>query len=169
MAASPATLGYLLLWGLIATVAMTTILQASLGLHLSRMSLPFLVGAFFTGDRQWALIVGYIVYTVGGWAFAFFYFLIFASVRIYTWWFGGLCGFLHGAMLLVFALPVLPVVHPRMASEYHGVTNVRQLEPPGFMGLNYGSGTPIATLLAQVVYGLALGGFLQLQQAHGGH
>jgi hypothetical protein len=161
------TLAYLILWGLIATVAMTTVLQASLGLHFTRMSLPFLVGAFFTADRQWALLVGFAVYTVGGWLFAFFYFALFASVKIYTWWFGALCGLLHGAILLVFALPLLPTIHPRMASEYHGVTLRRQLEPPGFMGLNYGRGTPITTLLGQTLYGATLGAFLQLQQSHG--
>jgi hypothetical protein len=167
MFAGPATLAYLILWGLIATVAMTTVLQASLGLHLTRMSLPFLVGAFFTDDRQWALLVGFVVYTIGGWLFAFFYFFVFASVQIYTWWFGALCGALHGAILVVFALPLLPTIHPRMASEYHGVTLRRQLEPPGFMGLNYGRGTPITTLFGQMLYGATLGGFLQLQQTHG--
>lgn len=44
--------GYLVLWGLIATVTMTAILQASQGLGFSRLSLPFLVGTFFTGDRR---------------------------------------------------------------------------------------------------------------------
>jgi hypothetical protein len=44
-ASSFGTAAFLVLWGLIATVAMTTILQASLGLGFSRMSLPFLVGA----------------------------------------------------------------------------------------------------------------------------
>jgi hypothetical protein len=159
-------LPFLLLWGLIATVAMTAILQGSLGAGLSRMSLPFLVGAFFTSDRHKALIVGFVLYTVGGWLFAFFYFFIFASVDIYTWWFGALCGFLHGLILLTFALPLLPCIHPRMASEYHGVTERRQLEPPGFLGLNYGRGTPISTLLAQTVYGATLAGFLQLHRAH---
>jgi hypothetical protein len=162
-----APLAYLLLWGLIATIAMTAILQAALGAGLSRMSLPFLVGSVFSGDREKALIIGLIVYTVGGWLFAFFYFLVFASIDIYTWWFGALCGFLHGVMLLTTALPLLPFIHPRMASEYHGVTDRRQLEPPGFLGLNYGRGTPASALLAQVVYGATLGGFLQLQRTGG--
>ena len=35
--------GFLVLWGLIATIAMTAILEASQGLGLSRMSLPFLL------------------------------------------------------------------------------------------------------------------------------
>ena len=47
------------------------------------------------------------------------------------------------------------------------VTLRRQLEPPGFMGLNYGRGTPLTTLLGQILYGATLGGFLQLQHAHG--
>jgi hypothetical protein len=156
------------LWGLIATVAMTTIMEGSRGVGFSRMSLPFLVGTFFSGSRRFALIVGFAVYTVGGWLFAFLYYVLFASVGLYTWWFGALAGFLHGLFLLVCALPLLPFAHPRMASEYHGVTLRRQLEPPGFLGMNYGYGTPLATLLGQTVYGSTLGGFLQLQNAMGG-
>jgi hypothetical protein len=156
---------YLVLWGLIATVAMTAILEASQGLGYSRMSLPFLVGTFFTADRPKAMIVGMILYVIGGWLFGFLYFFFFASVNIYTWWFGALTGMVHGIFLLVCALPLLPFVHPRMASEYHGATITRQLEPPGFLAVNYGYGTPLSTLLGQVVYGGALGLFLQLHQA----
>jgi hypothetical protein len=164
---SPTQLGYLILWGLIATVAMTSILEGSRGMGFSRMSLPFLVGTFFLGSRRWALIWGFIVYTIGGWLFAFLYYFLFASVGIANWWFGALAGLLHGLFLLVAALPLLPFIHPRMASEYHGATSRRQLEPPGFMAMNYGYGTPLTTLLGQAVYGATLGGFLELQQAMG--
>ena len=41
---SHTALSYLSLWGLIATIAMTAILQGSQGLRLSRLSLPFLLG-----------------------------------------------------------------------------------------------------------------------------
>jgi hypothetical protein len=165
---SPASLGYLILWGLIATVAMTSILEASRGLGFSRMSLPFLVGTFFVGNRRWALILGFTLYTIGGWLFAFLYYFLFASVAIYTWWFGALVGFLHGIFLLVAALPLLPFVHPRMASEYHGATTMRQLEPPGFLAMNYGYGTPVTALIGQTLYGATLGSFLQLQAAMNG-
>src|SRR3712207_9262274 len=80
----------LLLWGLLATVAMTTILQGAQGLGLSRLSLPFLAGTFFTGDRRLAVIVGFAFYVVGGWLFAFLYFLLFASLGLYAWWLGAL-------------------------------------------------------------------------------
>jgi hypothetical protein len=159
----PASPAHLLLWGLIATVAMTSVLEASRGFGLSRMSLPYLVGTVFVGNRKWALILGFVLYTIGGWLFAFLYYLLFASVSIYTWWFGGLVGSLHGVFLLVTVLPLLPFLHPRMASEYHGLTSMRQLEPPGFLALNYGYGTPAATMLGQILYGMTLGGFLQLQ------
>ena len=71
---------------------------------------------------------------------------------------------MHGLFLLVSALPLLPFIHPRIASEYHGATVKWQLEPPGFLALNYGYGTPLTTLLAQIVYGAVLGGFLQVTQ-----
>ncbi len=51
-----------------------------------------------------------------------------------------------------------------MASEYDGATAVRQLEPPGFMGLNYGHRTPVTTLLGKAVYAV-LGGMPKLQAA----
>jgi hypothetical protein len=160
-------LGWLILWGLIATVVMTSVMLAAQGLGQSRLSLPFLVGTFFTHNRRKAMVIGFVVYTIGGWLFAFLYFALFASVGIYTWWFGTIAGFVHGLFLLVGVLPLLPFVHPRMASEYHGVTSVRRLEPPGFMAMNYGYRTPLTTLIAQTVYGATLGGFIQLHNIVG--
>lgn len=156
---------YLVLWGLIATVAMATILQASQGLGLSRMSLPFLIGSAFSANRSIATVLGFVLYVFGGWLFAFLYFLFFTSIGIYTWWMGAIVGVIHGAFLLVCAIPLLPYVHPRMASEHHGVTMRRQLEPPGFMAINYGYQTPFTTLLAQAVYGGVLGACVQIQHA----
>ena len=48
--------------------------------------------------RRWALILGFPVYIIGGWLFAFLYYALFASVGIYAWWFGALAGFLHGVL-----------------------------------------------------------------------
>ena len=155
----------MMIWGLAGTVAMTTILQGAQGMGFSRLSLPFLAGTFFVGDRRWAVIVGFIFYVIGGWLFAFLYFVLFASLGLYTWWFGATLGILHGLFLLVCGLPLLPYLHPRMASEYDGVTATRQLEPPGFLGLNYGHRTPLTTLLGQAVYGAVLGGLPQIESA----
>jgi hypothetical protein len=161
IAAFESGLPQFLLWGLIATVAMTTVLQGSQGLGFSRLSLPFLLGTFFTANRSRAVVWGFIAYTIGGWLFALLYFLVFESIGIATWWFGALLGLLHGLFLLVCVLPLLPYAHPRMASEHDGPGHGNVLEPPGFMGLNYGRRTPITTLLGQGVYGLILGAFMQ--------
>ncbi len=151
----------MIIWGFVATLVMTTVLQGAQGLGLSRLSLPFLAGAFFTGDRRRAVIVGFALYVIGGWIFAFLYVLLFTSLGIYTWWLGLATGLLHGLVLLVAALPVLPYIHPRMASEYDGASATRQLEPPGFMAVNYGHQTPLTTLVGQGLYGAVLGGFPQ--------
>ena len=147
-----------LLWALVATAVMTTVLQGSQGLGLSRLSLPFLFGTFVTANRARAVLVGSLMYLAGGWAFAVFYFFIFVSVGVGTWWIGAALGAVHGLFLLV-SLPAMAQVHPRIASEYDAPTSEPKLKPPGFMGLNYGYRTPLTTLLAQVLYGAILGGF----------
>jgi hypothetical protein len=50
-----------------------------------------------------------------------------------------------------------------MASETHGPTASRMLEPPGFMALNYGLRTPLSVIIAHVVFGIALGAFYHLK------
>jgi hypothetical protein len=59
-------------------------------------------------------------------------------------------------------MPVLPGFHPRMATEQRGPEPTRELEPPGFLALNYGRGTPLLTLLAHLVYGAIIGAFYRL-------
>jgi hypothetical protein len=54
---------------------------------------------------------------------------------------------------------LLPAVHPRMGSELSAADSSPLLEPPGFLMLNYGRRTPIATLLAHLAYGAIVGGF----------
>jgi hypothetical protein len=152
----------MMVWGFVATLVMTTVLQGAQGLGLSRLSLPFLVGTFFTPDRRKAVIAGFVFYVTGGWLFALLYFLLFESVGIYTWWLGFAAGLLHGLCLLVAVMPLLPFFHPRMASEYDTASAPKLLEPPGFMGLNYGHGTPVTTLTGQALYGTVLGGLPQL-------
>lgn len=153
----------LVLWGLVATTAMASILQMSQGLGLSRMSLTFLLGSAVSGNRSRASVIGFVLYVAGGWLFAFLYFLFFESIGIGTWWIGAILGLVHGLFLLVCVIPLLPFVHPRMASEHHGMTRLRQLEPPGFLAMNYGYQTPLVTVVAQAVYGGVLGTCIQIQ------
>ncbi|MCW8193779.1 hypothetical protein F6455_03135 [Proteobacteria bacterium 005FR1] len=149
----------LLVWGLAASMVMVAIQSGSQHAGLSRLSLPFLFGTYFTANRSRAHIIGFITYLIGGWTFTFIYAGIFVRVGT-NWWIGAIVGFIHGLFLLLFMLPAMPHVHPRMASEYDGPTDTRRIEPPGFLGLNYGYRTPLTTLASQIAYGIVLGGFL---------
>jgi hypothetical protein len=55
-----------------------------------------------------------------------------------------------------------------MASEEHGPAPTPQLEPPGFMALNYGARTPVSVLLGHVLYGAILGAFYRPQSSRRG-
>jgi len=48
-------------------------------------------------------------------------------------------------------MAVSPAMHPRMANEQQGPTPTEQLEPPGFMALNYGRRTPITVIVAHLL------------------
>ncbi len=148
-----------LLWGFVATVAMTTIMLGAQGFGLSRLSLPFLVGTAATGRLHVAYVFGYLYYALGGWLFSLFYDALFHAMGHQSWWLGGVIGFAHGIFLLTMLMH-LPLVHPRMASAYERPRSDRVIEPPGFLGLHYGRQTPAITLLAHTVFGAILGASL---------
>ena len=155
-------LASVLLWGFLATVVLTGTLAASQMLGLSRMSIPFMVGTVVTPDRSRAMIAGTAIHFLNGWAFALPYALAFQSLCRATWWIGAIGGLVHGLFVLLVLLPLLPELHPRMATERQGPTPTRMLQPPGFLALHYGRRTPLTTLLAHVAYGAILGAFYQL-------
>jgi hypothetical protein len=147
----------ILIWGFAATAALSGVMFAAQRLGYSRLSIPFLIGTMFSGERSSANAAGILVYLLGGWLFSFVYYFVFASIGRTGWWLGALLGAAHGFVLLVMALPLLPHLHPRMASEYEGPGGRRTLQPPGFLALNYGYRTPLTTILAHAVYGAILG------------
>jgi hypothetical protein len=151
--------GGIALWGFVGTVVLTGLMSASQGLGLSRMSIPYMLGTMVTPDRDRAKIVGFGMHLVNGWLFALIYAAAFRSWRRATWWLGAGIGLVHALFVLMAALPLLPGLHPRMASEQQGPTPTRQLEPPGFLALHYGRRTPLVVLLAHLAYGAILGAF----------
>lgn len=149
----------LLLWGFAATLILTTIMAGSKPLGFTRMDIPFMLGTMFTPNRNKATWLGSIIHLMMGWMFAFIYGAAFESSGLSTWWFGLSIGFVHAAFVLTAGLLIVNYAHPRMASPTQGPTPTRQLEPPGFLALNYGKGTPIVTLFAHLIYGGVLGLF----------
>jgi hypothetical protein len=151
--------GGIALWGFVGTIVLTTLLAGCQALGLTRINLPFMLGTMLTANRDRAKVIGFGMHLINGWLFATLYAAAFRSWRQATWWLGALIGLVHALFVLTAALPTLPGLHPRMASEQRGPTPTRQLEPPGFLALNYGRRTPISVVLAHLLYGGILGAF----------
>ncbi len=152
-----------ILSGFTATLALSTLLATSHGLGLTRMNIPYIVGTVVTPDREKARLYGFFVHLLNGWAFSILYVLIFEARHMVNWWLGLLIGLAHALFVLTVGMSLLPIFHPRMATERHGPTVRRQLEPPGFMALNYGYQTPIAVFLSHAAFGAILGSLYHLR------
>ncbi len=151
------------LWGFVATMVLTTIEAGAQGLGLTRMSLPYITGTMITPDRDRAKLYGFILHFLNGWLFSLIYVFAFISWGDASWWRGVIIGVAHGLFVLVAIMTTLPGVHPRMASEQHGPTATRKLEPPGFLGRNYGLRTPVSVILSHALFGAILGAFYRLR------
>jgi hypothetical protein len=151
-----------LLWGFVATVVLSITMASSQRLGFTRMSIPFLLGTMVTPKRDRAMLLGLLLHMMNGWIFAIVYALAFESWQWATWWLGAGIGLVHVLFVLTIGMPVIPAVHPRMVSEYFGPTPNRQLQPPGFLALNYGRRTPIVALVSHLLYGAILGAFYRL-------
>jgi hypothetical protein len=150
------------LWGFVATLVLTTLMAASQGMRLTRMNLPYMLGTVFTPNRDRAKVIGFAVHLVMGWIFSLVYVAAFHAWDRATWWLGAAIGFVHAAFVLTAGMRLMPGIHPRMASEQQGPTVMRQLEPPGFLALNYGIQTPLSVVAAHLAFGAILGAFYVL-------
>ena len=146
-------------WGFAGTIVLTSILRISQAMGLTRIDLPLMLGTMVTKQRDRAKVYGFILHVLNGWIFAYLYASAFESIRRATWWVGMLIGAVHGFFVLAVGMPSLPGIHPRMASDSTGPEPTRDLQPPGFLALNYGQQTAIVTMLAHVIYGAILGTF----------
>jgi hypothetical protein len=145
------------LFGLVATAVLTTVMIVAQLVGWTRLDLPLMLGTIFTGDPDRARILGFFVHLAIGEGFALGYAAVFALLGTATWWLGAVFGLLHAAVALTILVPLLPGIHPRMASDRAGPRSASVLEPPGLLGLNYGAETPAVAIVAHLVFGIALG------------
>jgi hypothetical protein len=150
-----------LLWGFASTVVLTSILSASQGMGITRMSIPYLLGTMFTPNRDRAKLLGSMVHFANGWLFSLIYVAAFHAWNQAAWWLGALVGLVHATFVLTVLMAMLPGLHPRMANEQQGPSVVRQLEPPGFLALHYGIRTPVSVVASHVIFGGILGSLYQ--------
>jgi hypothetical protein len=144
-------------FGLLATSALTAVMIAAQMAGLTRLDLPLVLGTLVTPDPDKARVAGFFIHLAAGQGFALCYAAVFALLGQATWWLGALLGLLHVAVALTVILPLLPGVHPRMATTRAGLSTTAALEPPGLLGLNYGIQTPAVAVVAHVIYGAVLG------------
>jgi uncharacterized membrane protein YagU involved in acid resistance len=148
-------------FGLVATSALTGVMTTAQLAGLTRLDLPLVLGTLVTEDPDRARLAGFLIHLGFGQVFALGYALVFALLHQATWWLGGLLGLLHVTVALTVLLPLLPGLHPRMASYRAGPASRTVLEPPGLLALNYGVQTPAVAVAGHLVYGVALGLLLQ--------
>ena len=147
-------------FGLVATTGLTAVMiTAQLG-GRTRLDLPLMLGTMTTEDPDHARVAGFVIHLGIGQVFALFYAAGFAALGRSEWWLGCIFGLAHAVVALAVLVPLLPGVHPRMASARAGPSSTAVLEPPGLFALSYGAATPLVAVAAHVVYGGVLGLFL---------
>ncbi|WBB68394.1 hypothetical protein [Micromonospora sp. WMMD812] len=145
------------LFGLVATTALTAALVTAQLAGLTRLDFPLVLGTLVTEDPDRARVIGFVMHLGAGQGFALGYAATFALLHRATWWIGALLGAVHVGIALTVLLPLLPGVHPRMASPRAGLASAAVLEPPGVFALNYGNQTPAIVAVVHVLYGAVLG------------
>ena len=150
-------------WAVFGPVAATGLTALMIFAQLggrTRLDLPLMLGTITTEDPDRARVAGFVIHLAIGQVFALFYAAGFAALDRSDWWLGALFGLAHAAIALTVLVPLLPGVHPRMASDRAGPDSTSVLEPPGLFGVNYGTATPLVALGAHIAYGAVLGLFV---------
>lgn len=149
------------MFGLVGTAVLTAVMIGAQLAGRTRLDLPLMLGTVVTADPDRARVAGFFLHLAAGQFFALFYAAGFAALGTATWWLGAVFGLVHGVVALTAIVPLLPGVHPQMASERAGRETAAMLEPPGLLALHYGVQTPLLTVVAHTAYGAALGLFLR--------
>jgi hypothetical protein len=143
-------------FGIVATAVLTAIMIAAQMAGYTRMDLPTILGTVVTPDLEVARFPGAVIHALFGQAFGLLYASAFAVLGRSGPLLGAAFGLAHGILALTILIPLLPAVHPRMASERTG-PDLATLEPPALFAQNYGRGTIAVTLFAHIAYGAVLG------------
>ena len=146
-----------LLAGFVGTLVLTSLEAGAQQMHMTRMSIPYLLGTGLTGNRDRAKVLGFLVHLVNGQLFALLYAALFDAMGEVSILRGAMIGLGHAAVVLLVVIPLLPSLHPRMATLEQGPTQMRLIEPPGPIALHYGVSTPAMVVVAHVIFGMVIG------------
>ena len=140
------------------TLVLTTLEAGAQQLRMTRMSIPYLLGTMFTPDRERAKLYGLLAHLVNGQLFALLYVALFHATGAGGVVRGAMIGLLHAAVVLLVVVPLLPAIHPRMASLHQGPVGTRAIEPPGPFALHYGFAPPLRVVVSHAIFGAVVGG-----------
>lgn len=150
-----------LLSGFIATLVMTAMIKMSTAAGMTEMpAFELMTGSMMSGDEKTAKTIGAMIHYVmmGTVVFGIIYALLFQAFDSASWLTGLGIGIVHGFVVGVMFMPMMPAMHPRMGEpavvgEHSGEV---RLSSPGLMGKNWGSMTPMGVLMGHAVYGVVL-------------
>ena len=153
--------------GLIGTVVMSATMQMAASMGLTRMPAMHLVtGAMMSGDKATASRIGIMVHYIvmGTVVFGLAYAALFAAFDDASVRTGALLGLGHGLIVGLMAMPMMPVMHPRMSSSPAGPTastvtvdgGQLALSAPGLFGAKWGGMTPVGLIVGHILYGVVV-------------
>lgn len=144
------------LGGLAGTAAMTMLMCLGGSMMGIKMDMPMILGTMFLSKGTAAWMVGMMMHLMMGIVFFLIYGLLIAGFEIHSaiagW--SALFGSVH-ALIAGTAFGIMPVLHPRMATE--PASDSDTVPTPGFMGLQLGRMAPMAIIGTHVVYGVVGG------------
>lgn len=151
--------------GLLGTAVMSTMMKLSAKAGMTDMPpMELVTGSMMTGDSARARQLGIMIHWImmGTVVFGLGYAALFTALDSASWLTGAGIGLLHGAVVGLVFMPVMPTMHPRMTREPALASTVEsaggsvRLAAPGLLGSNWGSMTPLGFLMGHVVYGLVV-------------
>lgn len=151
--------------GLVGTAVMSIMMKMSGKMGMTDMPpMELVTGSMMSSDRDRAMQVGIVLHWVmmGTVVFGLGYAALFHALDSASWLTGVVIGAVHGLVVGLVFMPLMPSTHPRMTREpaFAGTvdqdaTGVR-LAAPGVMGSGWGGMTPVGLLTGHVVYGLVV-------------
>ncbi len=128
-----------LLSGFLATLIMTAMIKMSTAAGMTEMpSFELMTGSMMSGDEKTAKAVGAIVHYVmmGTIVFGLIYAFLFQTFDSASWVTGLVIGILHGLVVGLMFMPMMPSMHPRIgeAAVIEQQSGEIHLSSPGLMG-----------------------------------
>jgi hypothetical protein len=151
--------------GLLATVVMSAMMALGRSSGLTSMPpMPLVIGTMMSGDEKSASRIGLAIHygMMGTLVFGLLYGALLTGLGGTPVLTGAAIGLVHGLVVGLVALPMMPAVHPRMSAAADGPRTdsvvveggVVTLTAPGVLGSKWGAMTPMGLVVGHVVYGV---------------